>query len=145
MRNKMKQTLVFIIAVLFALPISAQYAEPDSIDVDTLREIVVRGDTILRVNDAIRETLKRQGITKISTKSVSDVIGAKATDKILHPFAVKDRKREKKHRRDRAILAEYERMEKAPTFEELLWEAIRQQSIEDGKEPPERPKRKQKD
>ena len=68
--------------------------------------------------------------------SVSDVIGSKATDKILHPFAVKDRKRDKKHAQDRKLLEEYERLGRVKTFEELLDEAIRKQAIEDGKEPP---------
>jgi hypothetical protein len=54
----------------------------------------------------------------------------------MHPFAFKDRKRDKKHARDRKILEEYEQLGRVKTFEELLDEAIRQQAIEDGKEPP---------
>ena len=69
---------------------------------------------------------------------MSDVIGGKATDKIMHPFAIKDRKRERKHARDRKILEEYEQLGRVKTFEELLDEAVRQQAIEDGKEPPAR-------
>ena len=68
--------------------------------------------------------------------SVSDVIGSKLTDKIMHPFAFKERRREKKHARDRQILKEYEELGRVKSFEELLDEAIRKQAIEDGKEPP---------
>lgn len=151
----MKKVLLLLLLAVF-LPqfrIAAQGNAPkdsihvsnlpnDSLDVDTLREIVVHGDTILRVNEAIRQALKNQGYNKISTKSVSDIIGSKATDMIMHPFAVKERKRAKKHARDRKALEEYELKEKQMTFEELLWEAIRQQAAEDGKEPPAEPSKK---
>ena len=70
--------------------------------------------------------------------SLRVVLGARVTDKIMHPFAIKDRKRDKKHARDRKILEEYEQLTRVKTFEELLDEAIRKQAIEDGKEPPTR-------
>lgn len=110
----------------------------DSVRVDTLKEVEVRSDSILRINEVIRQTIGRGNGNRIGTKSVSDIIGGKATDIIMHPFAIKDRKREKKHARDQRILKEYEQMERAKTFEELLDEAIRQQAIEDGKELPQR-------
>ena len=113
-------------------------AQIDSVRVDTLKEVEVRTDSNLRVNEAIRQSIEKMAGNRIGTKSVSDVIGGKATDVIMHPFAIKDRKREKKHARDRKILLEYERMERVKTFEELLDEAIHQQAIEDGKEPPAR-------
>lgn len=152
----MKQLFILVILAMTAMPFMAQqqenrpgpvaagqqYQEPDSLDVDTLREIVVNGDTILRVNDAIRQSLKQSGYGKISTKSVSDVLGQKTTDKILHPFAYKDRKKERKHARDRKILEEYDEATRVKTFDELLWEAIRQQAIEDGKEPPAKPSKR---
>ena len=110
----------------------------NTIRVDTLKELEVRGDSVLRVNEAIRQTIGRELKSRQGTPTLSDVIGGKATDVIMHPFAIKDRKREKKHARDRKILLEYERMERVKTFEELLDEAIHQQAIEDGKEPPAR-------
>ena len=108
----------------------------DTARIDTLKEVEVHGDSILRVNDAIRQSIERETGRRIGTKSVSDIIGGKATDVIMHPFAFKDRKRERKHARDRKILEEYEKLGRIKTFEELLDEAIRQQAIEDGKEPP---------
>ena len=132
----MKRPLVLLLAVL---PFQAFSTPPDdSLRVDTLRQVDVHADSALRVNEAIRQTLEREKSARIGTLSVSDVIGGKATDKILHPFAVKERKREKKHARDRKILKEYEELGRIKTFEELLDEAVRQQAIEDGKEPPTR-------
>ena len=110
----------------------------NTIRVDTLNELEVRGDSTLRVNDAIRQTIGRELKYRQGTPTVSDIIGGKATDMIMHPFAIKDRKRERKHARDRKILEEYEQLGRIKTFEELLDEAIRQQAIEDGKEPPSR-------
>lgn len=132
----MKQILILLLAAIPLRLLSTQMN--DSVLVDTLRQVEVRGDSLLRVNEAIRQTIEREKAARIGTLSVSDVIGSRATDKILHPFAVKDRKRDKKHARDRKILEEYEQLGRVKTFEELLDEAIRKQAIEDGKEPPTR-------
>lgn len=140
----MKHLPIILLVVLsfHTFPVGAvqqnQTPPDDTLDVDTLRQVEVLGDSVLRVNEAIRQTIGREKAARIGTLSVSDVIGSKATDKILHPFAVKDRKRDKKHARDRKILKEYEELGRIKTFEELLDEAIRQQAIEDGKEPPTR-------
>jgi len=115
----------------------------DSVRTDTLPQVEVRADSILRINESLRQTLEREKAARIGTLSVSDVIGAKVTDRILHPFAIKDRRKEKKHARDRKILEEYETLGRIKTFEELLDEAIRQQAIEDGKEPPTRSGKKE--
>jgi hypothetical protein len=132
----MKQILILLLAAIPLRLLSTQMN--DSVLVDTLRQVEVRGDSLLRVNEAIRQTIEREKAARVGTLSVSDVIGSRATDKILHPFAVKDRKRDKKHARDRKILEEYEQLGRVKTFEELLDEAIRKQAIEDGKEPPTR-------
>ena len=140
-RIRMKHLLILMLA---ALPLAVFSApQNDSIRVDTLEQVEVRADSMLRVNQAIRETLEREKAARIGTMSVSDVLGSKITDKILHPFAFKDRKRDKKHARDRKILKEYEELGRVKTFEELLDEAIRQQAIEDRKEPPTRSGKKQ--
>ncbi len=138
----MKRPLLLLLAVSLLQPVTAQTPRRDSVSrdtrmrVDTLRQVEVRADSQLRVNDAIRQTLERERAARIGTMSVSDVIGSKLTDKIMHPFAVKERRREKKHARDRQILKEYEELGRVKSFEELLDEAIRKQAIEDGKEPP---------
>ena len=132
----MKYPWVLLLATLSFQTFSV--SADDSLHVDTLRQVEVRADSLLRVNEAIRQTLEREKAARIGSLSVSDVIGSKATDKILHPFAVKERRRDKKHARDRKILEEYEQLGRIKTFEELLDEAIRQQAIADGKEPPTR-------
>ena len=132
----MKRLLILMFAVLPFGTLSAQLR--DTARVDTLREVEVRGDSTLRVNEAIRRSIGNEKATRIGYPSVSDVLGPRITDKIMHPFAVKDRKRDKKHARDRKILEEYEELYRVKSFEELLDEAIRQQAIEDGKEPPAR-------
>ena len=132
----MKRLLILMFAALPFGTLSAQLR--DSARVDTLREVEVRGDSSLRVNEAIRRSIGNEKATRIGYPSVSDVLGPRITDKIMHPFAVKDRKRDKKHARDRKILEEYEELYRVTSFEELLDEAIRQQAIEDGKEPPAR-------
>ena len=132
--KRMKLSLILLFAALTSTTISAQLR--DTTRVDTLKQVEVRGDSVLRVNDAIRQSIGKENATRIGYPSVSDVLGARITDKIMHPFAVKDRKRDKKHARDRKILEEYEQLGRVKTFEELLDEAIRQQAIEDGKEPP---------
>lgn len=121
--------------LLTALSLQA-FPDSDSLRVDTLRQVEVRADSLLRINEALRRTLEREKAARIGTKSVSDVLGSKITDKIMHPFAVKERKREKKRARDKKILEDYELQDHVKTFEELLDEAIRKQAIEDGKEPP---------
>ena len=135
-RKRMKHLLAILLAVL---PLGTLYAQlRDTTRVDTLQEVEVRGDSVLRVNEAIRQSIGKENATRIGYPSVSDVLGPRITDKIMHPFAVKDRKRDKKHARDRKILEEYEQLYRVKSFEELLDEAIRQQAIEDGKEPPTR-------
>ena len=132
--KRMKRLFTTLFAALTFGTLSAQLR--DTTLIDTLREVEVRGDSILRVNEAIRRAIGKENSTRIGYPSVSDVLGPRITDKIMHPFAIKDRKRDKKHARDRKILEEYEQSFRVKTFEELLDEAIRQQAIEDGKEPP---------
>lgn len=133
-RKRMRHIFILLFA---ALPFTAFSAsDEDSVRVDTLKEVEVQGDSVLRVNDAIKNSIGRENELRIGYPSVSDVLGPRITDKIMHPFAIKDRRRDKKHARDRKILEEYEQLYRVKTFEELLDEAIRQQAIEDGKEPP---------
>ena len=114
----------------------------DTLQADTLQEVEIRTDSMLRVNETIRQTIEKERKSRIGTKSVSDIIGGKTTDKIMHPFAVKDRKRDKKHARDRKVLTEYEELLRIKTFEELLDEAIRRQDLEDAKKADQQSKKK---
>ena len=144
-KKHMKHLLILVLAALPLMAFSTPALKPDSVPtknrstrVDTLHQVEVHADSMLRVNEAIRQTLEREKAARVGTMSVSDVLGSKLTDKIMHPFAIKERRREKKHARDRKVLKEYEQLGRIKTFEELLDEAVHQQAIEDGKEPPER-------
>lgn len=99
----------------------------DAEKTDTLREVVVRPDTTLHVVEAVKKSLNKNRQPK--TKSFGDVlekISPGINDKITHPFAVKDRRREKKHKRDRSILDAYDR---SKTPNELLEEALRREGL----------------
>lgn len=96
-------------------------------EVDTLREIVVRPDSSLRVTDAIDKSLKRKRQPRnMSLGDVLDKLSPGLQDKITHPFAVKDRKRDRKHKRDRQILKEYD---SSKTPNDLLKEALRREGL----------------
>lgn len=81
----------------------------------------------LAVEDAIKKSLNN-GLTQPRQKSVSDIIGSKATDYIMHPFAWKERKKDKKHKKDKEALV---KLEAAKTYEDELAEAIYRQLRED--------------
>ena len=97
--------------------------------VDTLRQVIVRGETKSPLERAIESSLARQ--QQPSTPSLGDVLEKLSpglNDKMLHPFAVKQRKRERKHKRDRRILDEYDHI---ITFQDLLDAAVQRQQLED--------------
>ncbi len=94
----------------------------DSVEMsDTLRTLVVSDDGRLPigVSDAARE--------HISTKSLGDVLGGKVMDKIMHPFAIKQRKRERHARKMARILREYEMVR---SDRDALLEALRREGID---------------
>ena len=94
---------------------------------DTLEEFSVKADKDLRVVDVINKSLNN-GLTQPKQKSVSDIIGSKATDYIMHPFAWKERKKDKKLKKDKEALV---KLDAAKTYEDELTEAIYRQLQED--------------
>jgi hypothetical protein len=94
---------------------------------DTLGEVSVKADKGLRVVDAINKSLNN-GLTQPRQKSVTDIIGKKATDYIMHPFAWKERKKEKKHNKDKENLKKYDAI---TSYEDELTNAINRQLQED--------------
>ena len=94
---------------------------------DTLEEFSVKADKELRVVDAINKSLNN-GLTQPRQKSVTDIIGKKATDYIMHPFAWKERKKEKKHNKDKENLKKYDAI---TSYEDELTNAINRQLQED--------------
>ncbi len=100
----------------------------DSVLADTLREVEVRPDSVLPVMRALGQVLPR---TVPRSKSLGDIIEKVApglNDKITHPFAIKQRKAERRKKRMRRALEQYDR---ARSFNDLLDEAVRRQQIED--------------
>ena len=96
--------------------------------VDTLRQVEVRGDTVLPVMEAIMKSLGRQNIkTPPSLGDILEKLSPGINDKITHHFAFKARKKERKHKRDRKVLEEYEAVK---TFNDLLREACEREGIE---------------
>lgn len=95
---------------------------------DTLKEVqVIAPESTAALEDAIRQSIARMGIP--STPSLGDVIDKISpglTDKIMHPFAFKDRRKAKKHKRDKKVLEEFD---KVKTFDELVREALEREGI----------------
>ena len=94
---------------------------------DTLPEVEVKANTELPILDAIGKTLKNQP-TQPKQKGISDIIGKKATDYIMHPFAWRERRKEKNLKKTQDNL---KRMDAARTYEDELTEAINRQLRED--------------
>ena len=94
---------------------------------DTLGEISIEAEKGLRVVDVLNKSLKTDPNTP-KQKSVSDILGSKATDYIMHPFAWKERKKEKKLKKDKENLL---KLDAAKTYEDELTEAIYRQLRED--------------
>lgn len=102
----------------------------DSMQERTLNEVRVRGEKHLPVEGAIDKSLKRMPKT-LRIPSFGEIIEKLSpgiNDKITHPFAVKQRKRERRKLKHQKILREYDRVK---TFNELLQEAVMQQQLED--------------
>ena len=93
--------------------------------VDTLREVEVRPDSVLPVMKAIQKSLELQRQHEIpkppSLSQLLEKLWPGFNDKVTHPFAIKARRRERKHKRDREALKHYDEVK---TFDDLLREAI---------------------
>lgn len=107
-------------------PYTAMTDTTETTKVDTLRELEVGGQKRLRVLDVLEETRKKQR-KQPGQKSISDVIGGKATDYIMHPFAIKDRRKEKRNKKAMEALEQLD----ARTYEDELTDAINRQLMED--------------
>lgn len=95
--------------------------------IDTLREVEVKAKKEPSVVDAINKSLKNQPV-KPGQKSISDIIGKKANDYIMHPFAWRERRKEKNLKKTQDNL---KRLEAAKSYEDELTEAINRQLKED--------------
>lgn len=94
---------------------------------DTLGEVSVKADKNLRVVDVINKSLK-DGLTQPRQKGISDIIGEKANDYIMHPFAWRERRKEKNQKKAKENIL---KLDAAKTYEDELTEAINRQLRED--------------
>ncbi|MBO4642591.1 MAG: hypothetical protein J5661_07030 [Bacteroidaceae bacterium] len=120
--------MILLLSILFSLNDSI----PDTTArerVDTLRQVIVRGEAKSPLEKAIESSLARQGQSSTpSLGALLEKLSPGINDKMLHPFAIKQRKRERKHKRDRKILEEYDQI---VTFKDLLDAAVQRQQLED--------------
>ena len=106
---------------------------PPHENADTLREVVVKADSVSRLHEAIQSTLAREKAKELHIPNLAEILEKLfpgINDKITHPFAIKERRRERKHKRDRKLLDAYD---KVRTFDDLLLEAIERQKLEDAR------------
>ena len=108
-------------------PYTAMTDTTETTKVDTLRELEVGGQKRLRILDVLESSRKKQK-AQPGQKSISDVIGGKATDYIMHPFAIKDRRKEKRNKKAMEAL---DKLEATRTYEDELTDAIKRQLMED--------------
>ena len=116
-----------IILLSASLPTAAQENIPstqrDSVPMsDTLRSVVItpRGLMIGKLNPFGFDIMP-------SMPSLSDILGPRAADKIMHPFAFVQRKKERHRRKMAKLLKQYDRLK---TNNELLREALRNEGID---------------
>jgi len=120
-----------LLPLLISLALATDTLQKDSMRTDTMREVVVYSPQGLPVNKALDRSLKRWKEGRVNIPSLGKVLEKLSpgiNDKITHPFAIKDRKREKsrKHR-----LRGLEHFDQVKTFKDLLYEAYIQQMQED--------------
>jgi len=124
-----------MLSLLFSLALAADSVSrtpqmpPDSVRTDTLREVVVRPDSVLPVVKAIDEALRRNPVPRTMTLAdVLEKLSPGLNVKITHPFAFKQRQRERRRKRLVKALEEFDQYK---TFNDLLREAYERQLLED--------------
>ena len=91
--------------------------------------MVVRPDSVLPVVRVLEKTVGRsRGPRSMSLGDVIEKVAPGLQDKMLHPFAIKQRKSERRKKKMRRVLENYDRQK---TFNELLDEAVKRQQMED--------------
>lgn len=120
---------LFSLAFLAGASVAAASPLPqDSLQADTLKEVIVHPRDKLPVEEAIDQSLRRG---QIGTKTLGDILERLSpgiNDKITHPFAIKARQKERRRKRAMKALENFDRVR---TFDELLREAYEQMQLED--------------
>lgn len=124
----MKRIMLLITLVLCANFVYAQSEKQDTTKSDTtlqgvkMKEVIVTKDKRLPIFVS-PQTKEAQP----HVPSLSDLIGGKATDMIMHPFAFKSRREERRRRKVMKKIWEYEHVK---TNNELLREALIREGID---------------
>lgn len=118
----------FLFSALMLTTLPVDTIPPTHESTDTLKEVeVVAPTSTAGLQDAIRQSIARMGVPHVPNMGeVIDKISPGLTDKILHPFAFKDRRKARKHQRDKKILEEFN---KVKTFDDLVREALEREGI----------------
>jgi len=118
--------MLFAAFMLTALP--EDTIPPTHERTDTLREIdVIAPGLTSGLEDALRQSIQRMGIRNPTTLgSLIDKIKPGLMDNIMHPFAIKDRRKAKKRKKVKKILDDFD---KTKTFDELVREALEREGI----------------
>lgn len=119
----MKRYILFLLLLgLFPWSMWAQRVDTARVKVDTLRQVVVTTDGRLPIT--VSESAKER---PLRTPTVSDLIGSELTDKIMHPFAIKQRKRERHAKKMKKLLEQYDLV---VDQRKLLMDALRREGID---------------
>lgn len=101
----------------------------DTLRVDTMKEVMVRAGRHIPIPGmVVNPGLKDEVVPPPSLGSVLENLSPGINDKITHPFAIKQRSRERRHKRMLKALEDFDRVK---TFDELLMEAYKAQMRED--------------
>lgn len=125
----MKRVIVLFFHIsFFILPISAQEQKKDTLNPDTTLQGVKMKEVIVTKDRRLPIFVNPQtGPNVPHVKSFGEIIGRKATDMIMHPFAVKRRKEERRRKKIDKKLWEYDHIK---TDNELLREALIKEGID---------------
>lgn len=123
-----------MIMLLLSFVFLADTLSHDTIRTDTLPQVTVRANQEMTIQDAIKNFIDRQKAEQgrqPKVPSLGDILQKHAprlTDQITHPFAIKQRKKEKQRKRHQEILKHYDQVQ---TFDVLLREQLLELQQED--------------
>ena len=110
------------------MPADSVVHNEDSLRTDTLREVTIRAGKIYHLSEMEMSGTKNDIAAPPSLGGVLEQLSPGINDKMLHPFAFKQRKQERRRKRVLKNLEEYDRVK---TFDEQLREAYEKQLKED--------------
>ena len=112
--------LSFFLSLAIAVEGQTKQDSVPQLEGDTLREVIVTKDRRLPIFVQQREPMPR-------VKTLSEILGPALVDKIMHPFAFKQRKQERHNKKARKKMAEYSQIK---TYDELIREALIREGID---------------